>query len=317
MNTEKLMAKFVSIDNRAQIRKVLLITLMLNLFVMALKGVVGMAIGSLSLQADALHSVTDSLNNVLGLITSRLSSPIPDREHPYGHQKYEALGALGIAAFLGIACLEILKGAIERITGDVQPITISPVELSLLLIVLVTNIFVALYESKVGRQINSPILIADAKHTTSDIWVTVVVLIGLVGIWLGKLWHLTQLYWLDVILALPVALLVLHSGWQVLKENLPWLVDEMAIAPETIHDLVIQVPGVINCHDIASRGVLGRQTFIEMHLVVDAQDVKTAHQITEAVEARLEERFHPVRIMIHVEPINYQSDRISFDRELS
>jgi cation diffusion facilitator family transporter len=313
MSAEKLKTNLVAIDNRTEVRKVLLITLILNLFVMGLKGVVGIAIGSLSLQADALHSVTDSLNNVLGLVTSRLSSPIPDREHPYGHQKYEAIGAMGIAAFLGIACLEILKGGIERISVGLQPIEISGMELVLLLLVLVVNIFVAVYERNVGKRVGSPILIADAKHTTSDIWVTITVLVGLLGVWLGKLWHLPQLLWLDVVLAFPVAVLVFYSGWQVLKDNLPWLVDEIAIAPEKIHKIVTQVPGVINCHDIASRGVLGRQTFIEMHLIVDAKDVKTAHQITEAVETKLEENFSPVRIMIHVEPPDYKSDRISFE----
>jgi divalent metal cation (Fe/Co/Zn/Cd) transporter len=101
----------------------------------------------------------------------------------------------------------------------------------------------------------------------------------------------------------------------VLKDNLPWLVDEMAIAPEAIQSIVMEVPGVINCHDIASRGLLGRQVFIEMHMIVNAKDVETAHQITEAVEHRLEERFSPVRVVIHVEPPNYQSDQISFEQE--
>ncbi|MGL5876293.1 MAG: cation diffusion facilitator family transporter, partial [Xenococcaceae cyanobacterium] len=136
------------------------------------------------------------------------------------------------------------------------------------------------------------------------------------SVWLGKQWQLPQLAWLDVILAFPVALLVFYSGWHVLKENLPWLVDEMAIAPEAIHRIVMQVPGVINCHDIASRGVIGRQTFIEMHLIVNAKDVQTAHKITEAVEERLEQNFSPVRILIHIEPPDYQSNRISFEAEV-
>jgi divalent metal cation (Fe/Co/Zn/Cd) transporter len=74
----------------------------------------------------------------------------------------------------------------------------------------------------------------------------------------------------------------------------------------------MEVPGVVNCHDIASRGLLGRQVFIEMHLIVNVDDITTAHQITEEVEALLEARFHPVRVSIHVEPQNYQSDQISF-----
>jgi cation diffusion facilitator family transporter len=289
----------------------LLITLLLNLFVLALKAAMGFAIGSLSLLADALHSVTDSANNVLGLFTSRLSSPYPDRDHPYGHQKFEAVGALGIAAFLGIAFFEIVQSAIERLMhpgGGAVKVT-GP-ELWLLLLVLAVNIFVAVYERRVGKRINSPILIADAHHTMSDIWVTISVLGGLIGIWL---WHIQ---WLDVALAFPVAILVFWSGWLVIRANLPWLVDEMAIAPEAIHSLVMQVSGVLNCHQIASRGIVGRQIFIEMHLIVAATDVEAAHRITEEVEARLEERFGPVRVTIHVEPPDYTSSQISYETKM-
>lgn len=293
-------------DHRKEVRRVLVITLILNVVVLLLKAFVGYLTGSLSLLADALHSVTDSANNVLGLVTSQLSSPHPDREHPYGHQKFEAIGALGIAAFLGIACFEILQGAIARLFHASEPVRISSSELWLLLIVLGVNIFVAFYERWVGQRIGSPILLADARHTMSDIWVTMTVMGGLIGVWLF------DVQWLDVLLAFPVALLVFSSGWAVLRENLPWLVDEMAIAPEAIHQDVMDVPGVLNCHSIASRGVLGRQVFIEMHLIVDAQDVDTAHQITEAVEERLEVEYGPARILIHVEPFVYQSDEISY-----
>ena len=295
-------------DNRTEVRKVLIITLLLNVFVMGLKALVGYWTGSLSLMADALHSVTDSANNVLGLVAIKFSSPLPDREHPYGHNKFEAVGALGIAAFLGIACFEIVQGAVERIIKGGEPVRVSPPELWLLLIVLGVNIFVAFYERNVGRRVGSSILVADATHTMSDVWVTISVIGGLIGVWLGY-----QL--LDVLLAFPVALLVFWSGWSVLTENLPWLVDQMAIAPETIHTITVSVPGVLNCHDIASRGVIGRQVFIEMHLIVDARDVETAHNITEEVERQLEQRFSPVRILIHVEPPAYQSESVTFESE--
>lgn len=300
-------------DNRKQVRKVLLITLALNLLVMGIKAVVGIWTGSLSLLADALHSVTDSANNVLGLITNRLASPEPDRQHPYGHQKFDAIGALGIAAFLGIACFEILRGAVDRLFTRGHTVEIAPSELWLLLVVLAVNIFVAFYERRVGIRINSSILVADAKHTMSDVWVTILVIAGLVGVWQGQMWNFPQLQWLDVLLAFPVALLVFKSGWEVLRENLPWLMDEVAIAPEAINAIAMQVSGTINCHDIASRGVVGRQVFIEMHMIVDAKDVETAHRITEEVEARLEATFAPARILIHVEPPGYQSDQITYD----
>ncbi len=293
-------------DHRPEIRRVLIVTLLLNLLVMALKAGVGWWTGSLSLLADALHSVTDSASNILGLIASQFSSPEPDRDHPYGHQKFEAIGALGIAAFLGIACFEILQRAVERVLSSGETVKVSAPVLWLMLIVLGTNILVTFYERRVGHRVGSNVLIADAHHTMSDVWITMTVIAGLIGVWSGY-------QWLDVLLAFPVALLVFRSGWLVLKENLPWLVDEMAIAPEAIHAIATGVPGVINCHNIASRGLLGRQVFIEMHLVVNATDVETAHQITEEVEDRLEDKYGPARVMIHVEPPAYQSEQISYD----
>lgn len=299
-------------DNRSEVRKVLIITLVLNLVVLTIKAVVGWLTGSLSLMADALHSVTDSANNILGLTVNHFAAPQPDREHPYGHQKFDSVGALAIAAFLVIACFEILSTAFERLVSGGKPAKISPAELWMLLIVLGINIFVAFYERKVGQRNGSAILIADAQHTMSDVWVTIMVIGGLIGVWQGEVWNLPQLQSLDVILAFPVALLVFKSGWQVFKENLPLLVDEMAIPPETIQAIVMEVPGVVNCHSIASRGAIGRQIFIEMHLIVEAQDVENAHLITEIVEDRLQARFNPARILIHIEPPAYQSEQITY-----
>jgi cation diffusion facilitator family transporter len=206
---------------------------------------------------------------------------------------------------LGIACFEILKSAVERILSGGNPVTMGVNALWIMLVVLGINIFVAIYERRVGLALNSKILVADAHHTMSDIWTTIVVLAGLIGVWQG-------LTWLDIALAFPVAILVFKSGWTVLRENLPWLVDEMAIAPEAIHTQVMQVPGVINCHNIASRGLLGRQVFIDMHMVVQPTDIRAAHTITEAVEDRLEEIYGPARITIHVEPREYTEETITY-----
>jgi cation diffusion facilitator family transporter len=294
---------------RKAVRRVLVLTLLLNITVVVLKLIVGFATGSLSLLADALHSVTDSINNILGLVTNQLAAPEPDREHPYGHQKFEAVGALGIAAFLGIACFEILKSAGERIFHAASPVSITEIELGILVVVLGINIFVAFYERGVGLRMDSPILIADAHHTMSDVWITLTVMGGLLGI------QLFNIQWLDLVLAFPVAALVLSSAWTVLKQNLPWLVDEMAIAPEAIQATVMEVPGVVNCHSIASRGVIGRKVFMEMHIIVSAQDVETAHAITEAVELHLNHTYGPVRASLHIEPPDYVSNELTYSAE--
>ncbi|CDM98144.1 cation diffusion facilitator family transporter [Arthrospira platensis SPKY2] len=304
----------MSVDHRSQVRRVLIITLALNLLVMGIKAAVGVLTGSLSLLADALHSVTDGANNVLGLVANHFASPDPDREHPYGHQKFDAVGALGIAAFLGIACFEILTRAVERLLdSENDPVIVSVEHLWILLVVLGINIFVAYYERRVGKRLGSALLVADAKHTMSDVWITIMVIAGLIGVWRGNAWGLPQLQFLDVVLAFPVAILVFRSGWEVISDNLPWLVDRMAIAPEQIKLIAMSVPGVVNCHAIASRGIIGRQVFIEMHMVVRAKDVETAHDITEAVEAQLEKRYGPARILIHVEPPEYKSDVITYE----
>lgn len=300
-------------NKQKKVREVLIITLILNIVVLTLKAVVGTITGSLSLQADALHSVTDSANNVLGLVTNQLSSPIPDRDHPYGHHKFEAIGALGIAAFLGIACFEIFSSALNRVIFGGEPVKIGGGELWVLILILGINIFVAFYERKVGQELGSNILIADATHTMSDVWITISVLVGLIGVWQSEAWNMPWLQSLDYLLAFPVAILVIKSAWDVLKSNLPWLVDEMAIAPELIHEIVMEVSGVINCHNIASRGLLGRQIFIEMHLIVNTENVKIAHDITEEIEAKLEAKFAPVRVLIHVEPLEYQSPEITYE----
>ena len=282
------------------VRRVLWITLVLNIVVCAIKAAVGFATGSLAILADALHSLTDGANNVLGLIVTRWSAPPPDRDHPYGHHKFEAMGALAIAAMLGIACFEVLQAAVERLMAEAaRPVTIDLQSLGLLVLVLVVNVFVAVYERRAGRRLNSPLLLADAQHTLGDIWITLGVLGGAAGLWLLH-WQ-----WLDLALAAPVAAAVLWSGWAVLRTNLPWLVDAIAIAPETIEALARSVPGVVDCHDVASRGLIGRQVFVEMHLVTNAPDVETSHRITEEIERRLEERFGPVHATIHVEPLSY------------
>ena len=278
------------------VQRVLWITLALNILVCAIKAVVGFATGSLAVLADALHSLTDGANNVLGLVVTRWSSPPPDREHPYGHHKFEALGALGIAALLGIACFEVIKSAADRLWSEGAAVAMTPQALVLLLGVLAVNAFVAIYERRRGRALGSPLLLADAEHTLGDIWITLGVLAGAGGLWL------TGWQWLDVALALPVAGAVLWSGWKVLRGNLPWLVDASAIAPEAVHALVMDVPGVIDCHDVMSRGLIGRQVFVEMHLVTSAKDVETSHRITEQIEQRLAERYGPVHATIHVEP---------------
>lgn len=287
-------------------QRVLLAALAVNLSMTALKLAVGLISGSLAVLADAMHSATDGFSSLMGLFTNTLSDPRPDRDHPYGHHKYEAIGSLAIAALICVTAFEILQRAVDRLRTGMAPLRLEGPELLLLVLVLVCNIALARYERRQGRLLRSPLLHADSSHTASDIWTTVVVLVGLGGaVWL-------QLPWLDVAMAIPLAMLLVRVCWLVLRDNLPLLVDRIAIAPEAIHELAMAVPGVLNCHDIASRGLVGQQVFVDMHMVVEANDLPTAHRITELVEERLQARFGPVRCTIHLEPREYASAAITF-----
>jgi cation diffusion facilitator family transporter len=293
-------------DTRRAVQRVLLVALAVNVSMTLLKLLIGLMSGSLAVLADAMHSATDGLSSLLGLLTNGLSDPRPDRDHPYGHDKYEGLGAVAIAGFILFTAFEILKTAAERIAAGLTPLRLDGQDLLLLLIVLGFNLLLAGYERSEGRKLGSQLLLADAKHTTSDIWTTIVVLLGLGGALLFRI------NWLDVALAVPLCLMLLRACWEVLRSNLPWLVDQIAIAPEAIHEVAMAVPGVLNVHDIASRGVLGQQVFIELHMVVEADDLPTAHRITELVEEHLEARFGAVRCTIHLEPREYAIPDITF-----
>jgi cation diffusion facilitator family transporter len=295
-----------TIDRRQEVRRVLAVALVMNIAMSLLKLAVGVISGSLAVIADAMHSATDALSSLTGLITNSLSDPRPDRDHPYGHHKYEAIGALGIAGFILFTALEILLRSSERMLEGFPQIRVTAQELVILGLVLGFNLLLAGYEYSEGRRLNNSLLKADAQHAASDVWTTIVVLVGMAGAMIFRV------NWLDIALAIPLALLLIKVCWQVLRQTLPWLVDHIAIAPESIHAESMAIPGVLNCHDIASRGVLGQQVFIDMHLIVDAEDLITAHKITERVEARLDQKFGPVRCTIHLEPRDYVEDGITY-----
>ena len=287
------------------IETVLYITLGLNLLVLETKFVLGLTTGSLSLLADALHSLSDSASNILGLIAMRLAKPKPDWDHPYGHSKFESLGALAIAGFLIVAGIEILGSATKRLffSGEGQSIEVSNLDLIILLAVLTINIGIALYEARRGKALNSQLLQADARHTLSDVWVTLVLLAGMWGIRLG--WT-----WLDIILAFLVAGLVFWSAWEVIKDNVPLLSDRVAIPAKEIMEIVTNVYGVINCHSITSRGVpkdtdshiVGQEVFIEMHLIVAPREISAGYKIVEIVKRKLQEKYGSVHTTIQLEP---------------
>jgi len=283
-------------DRHASVRRVLIGVLIANVAVVALKLVVGLATGSLAVLGDGVHASVDALNNVIALAVMRVASVGPDADHPYGHGKFETLGALVIVGFLSVTCFELLKGAVASLLVGGRDVSASPVELALLAVTLVLNATVAWYEAARGRALSSDLLLADAAHTRADVTITAAVLASLVAV--GRGYTIV-----DPLLALGVAGFILHIAWRIVRRSVPVLVDERALPAPEIRRAAEEVAGVQRAYSIRSRGsALVR--FAELTIAVDGKaDVRSAHAIADAVELRLTEHLGLTEVVVHVEPL--------------
>ncbi|HEU0175322.1 MAG TPA: cation diffusion facilitator family transporter [Blastocatellia bacterium] len=295
-------AQIDSVSNEAYrrgVRRVLLVTLALNVAVVAGKMAAGLLAGSLSVISDAIHSSVDSLNNVVGLVVMKYATAEPDEGHPYGHGKFETLAAFAIAGFLFVTCYQISLSAIERVIAhDAHAPEITALTIGVMVGTIITNIIVTTYERREGRRLQSAFLIADSAHTRSDVMVSCSVLAGLILIRFGFVW-------LDPVISLGVAAVIAWSGYQIFKSTVPVLVDAAHAPAWRIAEIVRGVPGVHSAHDIRSRSQ-GGEMFVEMHLHIANEferDHIASHAITEEIERRLAAEFGRVTATIHVEPL--------------
>src|SRR2546423_10384588 len=145
----------------ALVRRVFIGLVAANLAVVGVKLAVGVSSGSLAVLGGAVDSCVDGLSNVLALIGVRVAAKEPDEDHPYGHGKFETLGALAIVGFLSITCFELVRQAVYRFSGDHRAPLLSEAQFAILLATLAINVLVTRYEQRRGRQLGSQLLIAD------------------------------------------------------------------------------------------------------------------------------------------------------------
>lgn len=282
-------------DRQDRVRRILLWILWANLMLVGVKIGVGSVIGSLAVLGDAAHSGVDAIANVVGLTAIVFASAPPDEEHPYGHSKFETVGALAIAGFLSITCFELVSAAIGRLLSDAPPPRPAGLAVAILAGTMLVNIAVASYESLRGKQLESELLSADARHTWADVFITLSVLGGLGLVSLG-------FRQADTILAIFVALLVSFSGIQIIRRTVPVLVDRRAVEPERVHRLAASIEGVESVSDIRSRGRPG-EGFAELTIRVHpATQVRQAHAIADEVERSVAEELGLSNVVVHVEP---------------
>ncbi len=282
-------------DKSTGVRRVLGGILVANIVVVIVKFWVGLDTNSLAVFGDALQSSMDAVNNLFGLAVVRLASKAPDEDHPYGHAKFETLGALLIALLLALSIFELVRGAVARLLMGAPPLNVSSVALALLVFTLAVNVGVVWFETRAGQRLQSDLLLADALHTRTDVFITLGVLTGLALARAG-------LAWADPVLALIVAVLVGRAGYKILRRSIPSLVDERAFDRTTIQREAEGVGGVVSAYAIRSRRA-GDRRFAELTIAVDGRsNVADAHRIADQVEDRLRDSLQLDEVTVHVEP---------------
>ena len=291
--------------NEAQIspekagRKVTLLGLLVNAFLILLKFFAGIFGGSQALIADAVHSVSDLFTDAVVLLGIKIGRKPPDKEHHFGHARIETLASaivglalIGTAVYLGIdAALNIHRHTEYHPTG---------------IALIGAGVSIAMKEALyrytvlIGRRIKSQLLVANAWHHRSDALSSVAVLLGVAGTLINPTWHI-----LDALAALIVSFFIIKVGFDILRKTLHEFTDT-APRPEIIEKLMQisrAVKGVMDAHDLRVR-TSGGLYQAEIHIVVDGQlTVAEGHRIAKTVERCLTDEMDELdRVIVHVDP---------------
>ena len=277
------------------IRRVLVAVLGLNLAVAAAKLGYGLASGSVAMSADGVQSLLDGLANVVGLVGIAVAARPPDREHHYGHERYETLASMAIAGLMAIGVVEVVEGAIRQLRTGARP-EVTGLSFAILLGTMAVNAGVSFWERREGRRLGSDLLAADARHTASDVLVSAAVLAGLAGERAG-------LAGADAVVSLVVAGMIAWAAWGIVREASLVLTDATFADPRGLLAAILAAPGVETAHNLRARSSGGR-LWVDVHVTVDpGLTVKQAHEVATAVEACIREAEGPAtEAIVHVEP---------------
>ena len=280
-------------DERARlVERVLYVEGAADIAVIIAKATVGFQTGSIAILGDAIHSLADLANNVLAFITTRIASAPPDREHPYGHRKFEVLAVFWVATLLSVLAIEIVFGALNR---DPREISQKGWGLALMLGVLALNIFVAVWENRWANRLDSAILRADARHTISDVLTTTAVIAG---------WQLAAhgYRWLDALASIAVAAMILYLAFGLFQRAIPVLVERSIANPDALSSAASAVDGVRETRRVRSREG-GSGPAIDLIVSVDPKlSTADSHAIADEIERVISEKFAVEDVTVHIEP---------------
>jgi cation diffusion facilitator family transporter len=273
-------------------------------FLTAMKIVVGVMSGSLGILAEAAHSGLDFAAALVTLFAVRASSKPADAQHQYGHGKIENLSALFEALLLLVTCIWIIKEAVHRLLGGGGPVNASIWAFAVILVSITVDVSRSRMLMRIARKHKSQALEADALHFSTDVWSSVVVLIGLAGVKIAALFP--SLKWLeeaDSVAALGVAGIVVWVSAKLGMRTINELIDR---APEDVAGKVTaaaeSVDGVKGCHAVRVR-CSGPKVFIDAHVELEGDiSLKEAHRLMDLVEDAVRVEIPDADVTVHAEP---------------
>lgn len=281
----------------------------INVVLLVVKFAAGIFGHSAAMIADAVHSLTDFATDVVVLIFVHLGNKPADRDHDYGHGKYETLATAIIGtSLLAVGVLIFCSGAGKTwrvIQGEMLP---SPGKVALVAAVasIVLKEWAFRFTVKVGRRCRSEAVVANAWHHRSDALSSVGTMIGIGGaILLGNRWTV-----LDPLASIVVSVFIVRAAWQLMMESMKELT-EASLSDEdeaVIMHIAASEPGVSEVHNLRTRRV-GNRIAIEMHArMLGSTPLVEAHLHATAIEHRLKEHFGPdTLVSIHLEPVKEKS----------
>ncbi len=286
------------------IYRVTIIGSIVNLLLLIFKFIAGFAGHSSAMIADAVHSLSDFFSDIVVIVMVRLSAKPEDKDHDYGHGKYETLASLIVGLMLAIVGLGIFYNGVSTTIAFFNGESIGqPTWIAL--IAAIVSIFakegIYRYTIYKERAIHSSALIANAWHHRSDALTSVAALVGIGGAMiLGSKWAV-----LDPIAAAVVSIFIIKAAYDLIKPNLNELL-EKALSEEQkqgISKIVLDTPGVVGMHRLRTRRV-GNNLAIELHIKMDGNmSLRQAHEIATEVEKRLKQAYgNDIHTGIHMEP---------------
>jgi cation diffusion facilitator family transporter len=286
-----------------QARKVTLVGALVNIILSVVKVVFGTMFASAALLADGLHSISDLLTDLFVLVVTRFAHEEPDAEHPYGHGRFETFGTVVLGTLLIAVAMLLAYDNIMRLVRGEEILTPGWPALLVALLSIVANEWLYHFSIKIGLEIESALITANAWHHRTDAISSVVVLVGL-------FFSLMGMPWMDVAMAILVAGFIARVGWKFLWSSVKELVDT-SLEPELvkkINDEILAVDGVLSQHNLRTRK-MGEKAILDVNIEVSPNlTVSEGHEIASWVAKNLINKFSEiVDVTVHTD---VEDDRI-------